>query len=136
MAKPKKPVVGERKTGQRDAILAVISRSKGPLTVNQIHSRARRSIPTLGIATVYRAVKLLLDAKLIQSVVLPDGQMRYEDADLGHHHHFRCRKCDSVFDLEFCPLSLPQGTTFPGGFLVEDHELTLYGVCPNCRKKK
>lgn len=128
--------VGQRQTAQRDAIFRVIRRAKGPLTVDQIHQRARRASPRMGIATVYRAVKLLMEAEEILPVVLPDGQTRYEAADLGHHHHFRCRRCNQVYDMAYCPLSIPPGTTFPGGFRVEEHELTLYGVCPNCSEEE
>jgi hypothetical protein len=37
-----------------------------------------------------------------------------------------------VFDLSVCPVHIPAGTILAGGFLVEDHEMTLYGVCGNC----
>ena len=80
-------------------------------------------------------MKLLLAAGEIQAVVLPDGQTRYEAADLGHHDHFRCRICDDVIDLDHCPVSIPEGTTLPGGYRVEGHELTLFGVCPQCTDK-
>ena len=126
--------VGQRQTAQREAIFRVIRRAKGPLTVDQIHQRARRASPRMGIATVYRAIKLLVEADEILPVMLPDGQARYEAADLGHHHHFRCRVCGQVYDMAYCPVSIPAGTTFPGGFRVEDHELTLYGTCPNCHE--
>jgi len=124
--------VGNRNTKQRDAILATIREAEGPLTVPEIHDRAQADAENLGRATVYRTIRILLDQGDIASVVLPDGQTRYEASDLGHHHHFRCRACDQVFDLDICPLSIPQGTRLPGGFRVEDHEITLYGLCPAC----
>jgi len=67
------------------------------MTVDEIHAAAQDAAPGVGIATIYRTVKLLLDAREIQSVILPDGQLRYEAADLDHHHHFRCRVCGGVF---------------------------------------
>ena len=123
--------LGQRQTQQRDSITEVILDSAGPLTVNEILERAQRVVPGLGIATVYRTVKLLLENKLVQTVILPSGETRYEAAGLGHHHHFHCRSCDEVFDLSSCPVSVPQGS-FEGGFIIEDHELTLYGTCPAC----
>jgi Fur family ferric uptake transcriptional regulator len=123
--------LGQRQTRQRDAILNVLAEANGPLSVPEIFALSKKIIP-LGIATVYRTVKLLLDAKEIQSVILPSGETRYEAADLGHHDHFQCRKCLHVFDLSVCPLHLASGTIIPGGFIVEDHEMTLYGTCPEC----
>ncbi len=128
---PPRVRVGERQTRQRQVISQVIRSAAGPLTVHDIHKRGQEELPALGIATVYRTVKLLLDEGLIQPVILPSGDTRYESTGLGHHHHFHCRVCDEVFDLESCPVQIPRGK-FDAGFTVEDHELTLYGTCPAC----
>ena len=128
--------LGQRQTRQRDAIFQVIAGANGPLPVQEILQRAQKEGVTVGIATVYRTINLLLEAKQIQSVILPSGETRYESADLGHHDHFQCRHCGNVFDLSVCPLHLASGTIIPGGFLVEGHEMTLYGLCPDCSKRK
>lgn len=127
--------LGQRQTVQRDAVLDVIREADGPLTVEEIHEVARRRVKRLGIATVYRTVNLLLEKSRILAVTLPDGQTRYEAAGLSHHHHFRCTRCDKVFDLEGCGVDIRDGSTLPGGFYVEDHELTLFGACPSCAKR-
>jgi Fur family ferric uptake transcriptional regulator len=133
MSKQDVQPVGQRQTRQRDAILKVIDESHGPLTVPEIHRKARKGLKQLGIATVYRTVKLLVEAKHIHTVILPDGETRFESTE-GHHDHFRCRLCGQVFDLHHCPMDLPVGTILPEGFRIEDHELTLYGTCPKCTK--
>ncbi|MGF1471027.1 MAG: Fur family transcriptional regulator [Rubrobacteraceae bacterium] len=121
-----------RNTRQRHAILKNIQEADGPLSVAQIHERAGRDIPGLGIATVYRAVKALKEGGELVPVHLPGEEPRYEPAGRGHHHHFRCRECDQTFDLDICPVGIPTGTTLPGGYRVEDHNLTLYGRCSGC----
>ncbi len=123
-----------RNTQQRGAIADAIRESSGPLTVQEIHEAAQESVANIGIATIYRNVKLLLEAGEIQPVILADGVTRYERAGLKHHHHFRCRGCERVFDLDVCPISIPDGSTLPGGFQVDDHEVTLYGLCPQCNE--
>lgn len=128
---PPRADLGQRQTQQREAIVDVIREANGPLTVPEILERAQKSVPGLGVATVYRTVKLLLAAEQIRSVILPSGETRYESAGLGHHHHFHCRSCDEVFDLDVCPVVVPKGD-YEGGYIVEDHELTLYGTCPAC----
>lgn len=127
-----KPKLGKRRTTQREAITEVIDDAPGPLTVSQIYERSRHATPNLGIATVYRTLKLLLDNRQVHAVVLPDGETRYEKADMEHHCHFHCRTCGEVYNLVVCPVSIPEGTTFPDGFCVDDHELTLHGTCPRC----
>jgi Fur family ferric uptake transcriptional regulator len=126
--------IGKRRTTQREAILDVIVAGAGPLSVEQIHERALPVCSSLGIATVYRSVKLLMEAKKIKAVLLPDGQTRYEPCDRDHHHHFRCLDCEEVFDLPGCVLDIPNGSSLPGGFEVTAHEVTLMGTCPDCRK--
>jgi len=128
--------LGQRHTRQRDAILQAITEAKGPVSIAQILERARKPLGSLGIATVYRTLNLLLESKGIQTVILPDGQTCYERSGMGHHDHFQCRRCKNVYDLEVCPLHLARGTIIPGGYVVEDHEMTLYGVCPACAERK
>jgi len=121
-----------RSTTQRQTITETIRRADGPLTIDEIHKHARRNVNQLGIATVYRAVNRLLEEGAIQLVILPDGQNRYEPADRGHHHHFRCRQCGKVDDLPGCLLAETELAKLPGGYKVEDHEVTLIGLCPAC----
>ncbi len=128
----KKKQIGQRQSRQRDTILQAIGEADGPLLAQTIHEQAKRRVPNLGIATVYRTIKLLLEHQRIQPVVLSDGQTRYELVGLGHHHHFRCRVCERVYDLPGCMLSISDGAQLPGGFQVEAHEVTLIGVCPGC----
>ena len=124
-----------RQTKQRNAILSVIENSDGPLSVPEIHQKAGANLTSLGIATVYRAIKLLSQNHQIQPVILPSGETRYERTGLGHHEHFQCRSCEQVFDLSACPVHIPRGTLLPGGFLVEDHTMTIYGLCSDCQHR-
>ena len=128
--------LGQRQTRQRDAIFQVIEETSGPLAVEEIHQRAKKRLPQLGIATVYRALKLMLESRQVQQVNMPSGETRYESAHLGHHDHFQCRLCLKVFDLDICPLKLKTGTKLHGGFLVEGHELTISGLCATCAAGK
>lgn len=124
---------GKRHTRQRDAILKVIREARGPLGVTEILNQAKVQYPRLGIATVYRTVRLLLDAKQILAVVMPTGETRYEVASLGHHHHFLCRVCNRVYDFELCPVTMDMGPLLPKGFVADDHALTVFGTCATCR---
>ena len=120
-----------RSTRQRDVITRIMQAAQGPLAVADVLDRARSDLPGLGIATVYRTLKLLTEQGRIHPVTL-DGETRYEASGKGHHHHFACTRCQRVFTLHTCPVALPSGTVYPGGFIVEAHEVTLYGQCPQC----
>jgi Fur family ferric uptake transcriptional regulator len=120
-----------RSTRQRDVIARVLDGAEGPLAVGDVLARAQTDLPGLGVATVYRTLKLLTGQGRIHPLPL-DGETRYEPSGRGHHHHFSCTGCERVFTLHTCPVALPRGTVYPGGFIVEAHEVTLYGKCPVC----
>jgi Fur family ferric uptake transcriptional regulator len=125
-----------RRTSQRRAILHALHEAPGPLTPQEVHRRARREQASLGLATVYRNLARLEEAGEVEPVHLPDDVTRYEPAGRGHHHHFRCRGCGRVFELDAdCPVAILEGLTLPGGFRVEGHALTLYGRCAACRAR-
>ena len=121
----------ERSTRQRTAIRDALDAAQRPLLPQEVLTAAQTQVPGLGIATVYRNLKALLDEGVIQLVALPGENPRYETVGHGHHHHFQCTACDRVFDVHACPGDLSR--LAPAGFTVEDHELTLYGRCRDCQ---
>ncbi|MEJ2287723.1 MAG: transcriptional repressor [Deinococcales bacterium] len=123
----------QRGTAQRRAILEALEKAPGPLTAQELHDRAREAVEGLGLATVYRNLNELERSGQVVSVHLPRDATRYEPSGRGHHHHFRCVRCDTVFELDVgCPLALLEDVTLPGGLRVTGHELVLFGVCQDC----
>ncbi len=120
----------QRNTAQRQTIRAVFADAGRPLSVEETHALARKTLPRIGIATVYRAAGELKAAGWLKKVELPGEPVRYELADLEHHHHFHCTRCDRVFDIEGC--GLDHHAHLPAGFVAESHEVILYGRCPQC----
>lgn len=75
-----------RRTKQRDAILDRILSAEGPLSVGEIHERASKGLPGLGMATVYRTVKALREEREVSVVELPGEEPRYEAQYSGPCH--------------------------------------------------
>ncbi|MBC7834886.1 MAG: transcriptional repressor [Phycisphaerales bacterium] len=119
-----------RDTRQRQAIRDVLDDAGRPLSPPDILKVARKRVPGLGQATVYRTIRALVDEGWLVTVELPGQAPHYERSGLAHHHHFRCRQCERVFEVGGCPGNLKSLT--PPGFRLEGHELTLYGVCSTC----
>jgi len=120
----------QRETRQRDAIRRAFTDAGHPLSPREVHERATGDVEKLGIATVYRTVSSLLEQGWLVAVELPGEPARYERAGKAHHHHFHCRECDRVFEVEGCPGNLTAVT--PEGFQLERHEFVLYGLCLDC----
>jgi len=124
------------RTSQRRAILQALEEAQGPLTPQEVLERAAAYHASLGLATVYRNLNSLAERGAVSVVHLPNESARYERARHEHHDHFSCDLCGRVFELETsCPVAVLEGATLPGGFVVRDHSLTLYGQCPDCTEK-
>lgn len=122
--------IERRTTKQKQAIQAVLEEQNGPLLPDDIHRLAIKTVPSLGIATVYRSLKNLQEEGQVCCVEIPGQPPRYERSDKGHHHHFHCTECREVFDLDKCVEGLKK--LAPPGFKVTDHEIILYGICKAC----
>ena len=120
----------ERSTRQRRAIRRVLLETLRPLSPREILELARKQVPSMGLATVYRNLRALVEEGAVVPVALPGEPMRYEAAGAGHHHHFLCRGCGRAFELPGCRLEAH--LDLPHGFSAEDHEVVVYGRCPYC----
>jgi Fur family ferric uptake transcriptional regulator len=121
-----------RRTVQRQAIRDAFERADRPLSPSEVLGSAQRRVPSLGLATIYRNLKALVGEGWLAEVALPGEPSRYEIAGKHHHHHFRCRICDRVFEVDSCPPDLTRLT--PRGFRLESHDITLHGRCADCAR--
>jgi len=119
-------------TRQRSAVQKTLEDAGRPMTPAEIWTVARSLSPGLGIATVYRALRILMDMGAVEVVEIPGAPPHYERKHPQHHHHFLCEHCQRVFEVEACTSGIDQ--LAPAGFTVKRHSLTLYGVCndPAC----
>ncbi|MBL8964863.1 MAG: transcriptional repressor [Phycisphaeraceae bacterium] len=122
----------ERQTRQRKAIRGALHQAGRPLSPTEIHALSRTRSRGLGMATVYRSIRLMVESGELVAVELPGEPPRYEAAGKHHHHHFHCRSCRRVYEVEGCPDDID--SLVPTGFSLEDHEVVLYGRCAACRR--
>jgi Fur family ferric uptake transcriptional regulator len=125
---------GIRDTKQKRAIRQVFARVERPLSTDEVLAEAQRDSKGLGIATVYRAVKTLVDEGWLAPVDVPGKGTLYEVAGKEHHHHFDCTQCGRVFELDGCVSEM--SISVPRGFHAAGHELTVVGTCADCNKRR
>ena len=123
-----------RKTNQREAIRRALVESGRPLSPQEIVQAAHTHAPGVGIATVYRTLKRFTEEGWLVAIELPGESPRYELAGKSHHHRFACQSCGSVFELPACAVALER--LLPAGFELDEHEIVLYGRCPDCSNKR
>ncbi|MCH2140138.1 MAG: transcriptional repressor [Phycisphaerales bacterium] len=122
----------QRQTKQLQAVQQAFDSTCRPLSIPELHTLAKQRLSSIGLRTVYRAVRRLQDAGEIVTVSVPGNSDRYELANIAakHHHHFHCKACDRFFDIHGCPGGLNK--LLPKGFKLENHDLTLSGLCASC----
>jgi len=123
----------KRKTNQRSAIQEVFLNTDRPLSINEILESGRRMVGSLNQATVYRNLKLLVSRGWLKKIHTPELGTLYEIAGKEHHHHFQCRSCDRLFEVSGCAFNERSST--PPGFVIEGHEVYLFGICAGCREQ-
>ena len=121
-----------RKTNQKNAIEEVFRQQDRPLGIEEIVMSGRRIVESLNQATVYRNLKLLVERGWLRKINTPELGSLYERAGKGHHHHFQCRFCDHLFEIPGCTMKEEQPA--PPGFVIEGHEVFLFGICSACRQ--
>ena len=117
-----------RRTRQRDAILDALERAGRPLSPTELHDLAREMSPRIGLRTVYRNIRELVEEGRLAGIDYPGQPLRYEKVtEDGHRAHLICRLCSKVFDLPGDPPKVTYDS--PEGFVIQGDEVVFYGHC-------
>jgi Fur family ferric uptake transcriptional regulator len=128
-------VSGYRRGGARSAVVELLGRQNCCLSAQEIFDHLRRARRPVGIASVYRALEVLVDLRLVKRVDTGDGISRFEPAtvDGDHHHHVVCRDCGKVEAFTDPRLERAIDRVAGGlGYSVDEHEVVLTGACADC----
>lgn len=128
---------GGRITHQRLSIIDVLLSTQEAQTVSQILEKVGTGDNCIGLDTVYRNVKTLVNLGIINQIGgSGKNGSRFELAD-GHHHHIVCTICGHMECLHHCPINEKDLLTEVGrtGFSLGAHRLELFGICKECQKK-
>ena len=119
---------GIRMTGQRRLIIKVLENSKDHPDVETLFERSNKIDNKVSIATVYRTVKLLQNAGILEKLEFNDGRSRFEDAVRKHHDHLIDLDTGNV--IEFIDEEIEhiqKKIANKLGYDLVGHKLELYG---------
>ena len=120
---------GYRSTSTRRAVANAIASQQRHFTAEELRER----LPSVGRATIYRSLKLLVEAGVLCRVLLEDGNLHYQLSHRGHHHHLLCVECGASQDLLGCDIEdLLRQVSAAHEFQLSGHWLEVYGRCQNC----
>ncbi len=123
--------LGIHYTNQRADILKVFKASDKPLTVQVLYD----ALDGIDLSTIYRTLELFENKDLIRKTELKEPLSNiYEYKKDAHSHHLICVICKEILLIDECPLSDYEKTIMKNtGYLINDHQLNLYGICPACQ---
>jgi Fur family transcriptional regulator, ferric uptake regulator len=120
---------GLKMTGQRRTIARILSEANDHPTVEQVHLRAIQADPKISIATVYRTVRLLEEARILSRHEFGDGRARYEQAHDHHHDHLIDLESGRVIEFENEEIeALQKAVARKLGYELVGHRLELYAT--------
>jgi Fe2+ or Zn2+ uptake regulation protein len=125
---------GLRVTAPRLAVYRAVAETPGHPDVELIATQARALIGTLSTQAVYDALSVLSAAGLLRRIEPAGSPARFEARVGDNHHHVVCRVCGAAHDVD-CVLGQAPCLTpsEAGGFVVDEAEVTFWGVCPGCQ---
>lgn len=123
-----------KNSNKRNAILSVLESTTCHPSANWIYEKVKEQYPDVGIATVYRNLKILLEQGKVFLVEVGDGLDHYDANIHIPHDHIYCRECGAICDVKSIPIgSLVEGVSKEVS--VESYNLILFGKCKNCKQK-
>jgi Fur family peroxide stress response transcriptional regulator len=122
-------------THQREAIYNLLAATDLHPSPETIYATVRRKIPSISLGTVYKNIRVFIDAGLVREVSPLHETLRL-DANLAPHHHLVCARCKKVDDL---PEDGVEPVRFrgrlPKGFQLQRTVVEVIGLCAACAPK-
>ncbi|MGD9734677.1 MAG: Fur family transcriptional regulator [Solirubrobacterales bacterium] len=125
---------GLRATRPRVRVYAAVSSLPGHPEVREIIECLEAKGDLVSTQAVYDSLQALTAAGLVRRIEPAGSAARFETRVGDNHHHIVCRACGVTQDVDCAvsaaPCLSPDGAA---GFLVDEAEITFWGVCPDCR---
>ncbi len=123
-------------TQQRLVVAEALAAARRALSAQELYERIKRSHPTIGRATVYRALEAQVQDGMASRFEREGHEWAYVACDPEHHHHLVCTRCQTVEDLAedvVTPMLAAVGRRHD--FQVDHAALDFYGLCVRCRRR-
>jgi Fe2+ or Zn2+ uptake regulation protein len=129
---------GHRVTPKVRAVIDLFLACHAVLDPFEVRARLQKRFKNVGLPTVYRILEGLARCGILLTAANADRQLRYyicRGLESGHHHHFLCRHCGKVEEVNLCLME--EVTHYVKRHLkarVEDHFLQIEGLCAKCSR--
>ena len=127
---------GLKSTRQRELILDVFVKNSSHITPEELHRLVSIHSSEIGVATVYRTLKLFVQAQIAVERRFEDNMTRYEPRIEGeHHYHMICTVCGHIYEFEDLMIEQRQvDIANQLDMVITSHRLELYGYCKDKKR--
>lgn len=123
-----------RVTRPRLAVLTELS-AHPHADVDTLTKMVRSRLGSVSTQAVYDVLRALAGAELIRRIEPAGSPARFEARVGDNHHHVVCRRCGDVADIDCATGSAPcLEASGAHGFVIDEAEVTYWGICPACRQ--
>lgn len=124
---------GRKITPQRRAILEQLAHGEGHPSAEEVYQQIAATMPDVSRATVYNTLHELVALGVLNEVQdLSENRLRY-DTHTDIHHHLFCTRCHALVDIHHDFEALHLTPEEAAGFEILKHQVTFYGLCPECQ---
>jgi len=122
-----------KKTKTRELVRELLENSEQPLSANEIFEQLKNKDITL--SSIYRTLDTFFNNNIVIKNITTDGISKYAIHKDSHHHYLECKKCHKSTTLDYCPYTnANKKIKTTNDFLVDEHNLVIYGICKDCNK--
>lgn len=122
---------------RRDFIFDHIIENMGHFTIDDIYQQTLKIDPDIGIATIYRTIRLLVDSGILAEHTFGEKKGFYEINNYSSpdHGHLICIVCGKIieFQCEFME-NCQKNLTKKHEFKINSHKFEIFGICNECQK--
>lgn len=121
-------------THQRLAIATMVFGAPDHPSVVELARRLVSAGETIGTATLYRTLEILVRMGLVRERDFGEGYTRYEPAAAIAHDHLICDRCGAVVEFAGDRVErMLRVTADEQRFLYKHHQIEIHGLCRACR---
>jgi len=123
---------GKRITPQRRLIYQALTNKANHPKAEDVYEEVSAIIPDISLATVYKALRDLVDMGELFEINYLGEQSRF-DSTVTPHSHLICTRCNSIENVTQ-PLLIPEpAISEKGKFNIQKSEIIYWGLCIACQ---
>ena len=120
---------------RRDFIFDFVLQKKGHFTIDDLYQKLFAIDPHIGIATIYRTIRLLVDCGILIEHTFGEKKGFFEltSHHLSDHGHLICIECGIIIEFDNELIKNYQKTLKKKhGFKIHSFKFEVYGICQEC----